>query len=79
MNAANTEVVEHENGLVTQGPGSELDSLCLAAHQSFLKANTFTYWQLVILQVYGTPYIVIFSGASGGEKRRTINSATSRT
>jgi hypothetical protein len=68
MNAVNTEVVEHENGLVTQGLSSELDPLCLDAHQSFLRTNMLTYWQLVILQVYGTPYVVIFSGASGGDE-----------
>jgi hypothetical protein len=51
MNGANTEVLEHENGLVTQGLGLELDSLSLDAIRTFLRA----YAQLVILQAYGTP------------------------
>jgi hypothetical protein len=35
-------------------------------HQQFLKTHKLTYWQLVILPVFSTAYVVIFSGASGG-------------
>ena len=68
MDTTNIKVVEHENGLVTQGLTPELDSVCRVAHQRFLDANTLPSWQLVILQIYGTPYVVIFSGASGGDE-----------
>ena len=68
MDATNIKVVEHENGLVMQGLTPELDSVCRVAHQQFLDAHTLTYWQLVILQIYGTSYVVIFSGASGGDE-----------
>ena len=66
MDAINIKLVEHENGLVMQGLTPELDSVCRIAHQKFLDAHTLTYWQLVILRIYGTSYVVIFSGASGG-------------
>ena len=69
MDTTNIKVVEQENGLVTQGLTPELDSVCRVAHQRFLDANALTYWQLVILQIYGTSYVVIFSGASGGDER----------
>ena|ERR1051326_8075308 len=67
MNVVKIGLVEHENGLVTQGLSPELDSICGVTHQDFLKVNTLTYWQLVVLQVYRTPYAFIFSGASGDE------------
>ena|SRR5436190_5489398 len=68
MKATNIELVEHDNGLVTQGLSPELDAICGVTHQSFLKANNLALWQLVILKVYGTSYAVIFSGASGGDE-----------
>src|SRR6266576_1774812 len=68
MNAINIELVEHENGLVTQGLSPELNSICGVTHENFLKVNTLTYWQLVVMQVYKTPYAFIFSGASGGDE-----------
>ena len=68
MDAINIKVVEHKNGLLIQGLTPELDSVCRVAHQKFLDDHTLTYWQLVILQIYGTPYVVIFSGASGGDE-----------
>ena len=62
MNGANTEVLEHENGLVTQGLGLELDSLSLDAHQDFSKSL-----RNCLLATGNSPslrntYIVIFSG-----------------
>ena len=68
MKAINIELVEHENGLVTQGLSPELNSICGVTHENFLKVNTLTYWQLVVMQVYKTPYAFIFSGASGGDE-----------
>ena len=68
MNAINIELVEHENGLVTQGLSPELNSICGVTHENFLKVNTLTYWQLVVMQVYKTSYAFIFSGASGGDE-----------
>ena len=68
MNTINIELVEYENGLVTQGLSPELNSICGVTHENFLKVNTLTYWQLVVLQVYKTPYAFIFSGASGGDE-----------
>jgi hypothetical protein len=62
MDATNIKVVAHKTGLVTQGVTPELDLACRATHQKFLDAHHLTYWQLVILQVFGTPYVVIFSG-----------------
>jgi hypothetical protein len=59
--------VKHENGLVTPGLPPELDLVCRAAHQKFLDVNTLTYWQLVIVQIYSTPYVLIFSGAIGAD------------
>jgi len=68
MDATNIKVVAHKTGLVTQGVTPELDLACRVTHQKFLDAHHLTYWHLVILQVFGTPYVVIFSGASGGDE-----------
>jgi|HubBroStandDraft_2_1064218.scaffolds.fasta_scaffold667041_1 hypothetical protein len=37
-------------------------------HQQFLKTHKLTYWQLVILPVFSTAHVLIFSGAWGGSE-----------
>jgi len=63
MNGANTEVLEHENGLVTQGLGLELDSLSLDANQDFSKSLRATGDSPSLRNTY----IVIFSGDGNAE------------
>jgi hypothetical protein len=58
--------VDHSTGLITQGIAPEADAECDRIHQQFLKTHKLTYWQLVILPVFSTTQVVIFSGASGG-------------
>ena len=48
------------------GVTAELDRACEAVHKTFLTAHQLTYWQLIVAQVVGTPYFLIFSGARGG-------------
>ena len=67
MEVTNVKVVDHQTGLVTQGIIPELDSECGVIHQNFLEANHLTYWQLIILPIFATTYVLIFSGASGVE------------
>src|SRR5258708_34984220 len=62
MQITNVEVLDHETGLITQGIAPELDSECSLIHQRFLDAHHLTYWRLVILPVFATSYVVIFSG-----------------
>jgi hypothetical protein len=66
MEVTNVKVVDHSTGLITQGIFPEADAECDRIHQQFLKTNKLTYWQLVILPVFSTAHVVIFSGASGG-------------
>jgi hypothetical protein len=61
-------VADHKNGLVTAGVTPELDETCRTIHQTFLAARRLTWWQLIILQIFGTPHILIFSGASGHDE-----------
>ena len=65
MEVTNVKVVDHQTGLVTQGITPELDSECGIIHQNFLEAHHLTYWQLIILSIFATTYVLIFSGASG--------------
>jgi hypothetical protein len=68
MEVTDVKVVDHSNGLITQGIAPEADLECDRIHQQFLKTHRLTYWQLVILTVFSTSHIVIFSGASGGSE-----------
>jgi hypothetical protein len=69
MEITNIKVVDHQNGLVTEGIAPELDSECNVIHQKFLEAHRLTYWQLVVVAVFATSYVMIFSCAPGvGEK-----------
>ncbi|HEX4134384.1 MAG TPA: hypothetical protein VHY84_07245 [Bryobacteraceae bacterium] len=65
---ATVAIADHENGLVTAGLTPELDETCRTVHQTFLAARHLTWWQLIILQIFGTPHILIFSGASGHDE-----------
>lgn len=65
MEVTTVKVVDHSTGLITQGIAPEADAECDRIHQEFLKTHTLTYWQLVI-PVFSTAHVVIFSGASGG-------------
>jgi hypothetical protein len=64
MEVTNVKVVDHATGLITQGLAPEADSDCDRIHRQFLKTHNLTYWQLVILPVFSTAHVVIFSGAS---------------
>jgi hypothetical protein len=66
MEVTNVKVVDRANGLITQGLAPEADAECDRIHQGFLNIHKLTYWQLVILPVFATTHVVIFSGASGG-------------
>jgi len=66
MEVTNVKVVDHSTGLITQGIAPEADAECDRIHRQFLKTHTLPYWQLVILLVFSTSRVVIFSGASGG-------------
>jgi len=66
MEVTNVKVVDHSTGLITQGIAAEADAECDRIHQQFLKTHKLTFWQLVILPVFSTAHVVIFSGASGG-------------
>jgi hypothetical protein len=63
MQITNIEILDHKTGLITQGIATELDSDCSAMHQRFLDAHQLAYWKLVILPIFSTTYVVIFSGA----------------
>lgn len=63
MQVTNIEILDHETGLITQGITPILDSECSTMHQRFLDAHQLTYWKLVILPVFSTTYVVLFSGA----------------
>jgi hypothetical protein len=65
---ATVDIADHKNGMVTAGLTAELDEACRATHQAFLAARHLTWWQLIILQIFGTPHILIFSGASGHDE-----------
>ena len=69
MEITNVKVVDHNNGLVTQGLTPDLDSQCGVLHQKFLETNHLTHWQLVILRVFATTYVLIFSCASGVDEK----------
>ena len=62
---ANVELLDHGNGLVTLGLASEADKACNTAHQAFLVEHKVSFWQLIVLQVVGTHYAFVFSGATG--------------
>src|SRR5580700_10261483 len=66
MEVTNVEVMDHSTGLITQGLAPGADEECDRIHRQFLRTNKPTYWQLVILPVFSTAHVVIFSGASGG-------------
>jgi len=66
MEVTNVKVVDHSTGLITEGIAPEADAGCDRIHQQFLKTHMLTYWQLVIVAVFSTAHVVIFSGASGG-------------
>ena len=65
---SNVKVVDHKTGLITLGLAPELDSECGVIHQKFLADHHLAYWQLIILPVFATVHILIFSGASGGDE-----------
>jgi hypothetical protein len=68
MEVTDVKVMDHGTGLITQGLATEADSECDRIHRQFLKTHNLTYWQLVILPVFSTTHVMIFSGASGGTK-----------
>ncbi len=78
---ANVEVMDHGNGLVTLGLATEVEKSCDIAHQVFLVEHKIPFWQLVLLRVISTPYVFIFSGATGtGEQpNHTLTDATDLT
>ncbi len=65
MEVISVKVLDYKTGLVTQGVTAELDESCRVAHQQYLKAHNLTYWQLVILRVFGTHFLVVFSCPAG--------------
>src|ERR1041385_5531987 len=76
---ANVPAVDHENGMMTLGLTPELDEGCRIAHEGFLAARRLTYWQLIVVQIPGTPHFLIFSGATGGREIPDYTLAVSAT
>ena len=68
MEVKDVQVVDHGTGLITQGLAPEADSACDRIHQQFLNAHKLSFWQLVILPVFSTTHVLIFSGAAGGSE-----------
>ena len=69
MEITNVKVVDHHTGLVTQGMTPEMDSECGVIHQNFLETHHLTYWQLVILPIFATTYVLVFSCPPGAEEK----------
>jgi hypothetical protein len=69
MEITNVKVMDHQTGLVTQGITPELDSQCGVIHEKFLEAHQLTFWQLVVLPIFATTYVLIFSCASGIDEK----------
>ncbi len=69
MEITNVKVVDHKTGLVTQGITPELDSQCSVIHKKFLETYQLTYWQLVVLPIFTTSYVLIFSCPSGVDEK----------
>jgi hypothetical protein len=65
MEITEVKIMDHKTGLVTQGITPALDSQCGAIHQKFLETYHLTYWFLVVLPIFTTTYVLIFSCPSG--------------
>src|SRR4051812_23740723 len=65
MEIRDVKVVDHKNGLVTQGLTSELDSQCGVIHQKFLESHELAYWELVVIPIFATIHVLIFSCPAG--------------
>jgi len=69
MEITNVKVVDHKNGLITQGLTPELDSQCGVMHQKFLASHDLTYWQLVVVPIFATIHVLIFSCPAGVDEK----------
>ena len=69
MEITSVTVVDHKTGLVTQGITQELDLQCGVIHEKFLEAHQLTFWQLVVLPIFATTYVLIFSCPSGVDEK----------